>query len=361
MNTNETINKLLAKDVSWLEPDGNHDDIAICSRIRLARNIEGISFPIVADADQRSEICDMIKTTVINSECLDKPEMFFKMNELSALHRKLLLERRLISNELSGAPQGSALIVADGENSSIMINEEDHLRLQVLYPGLDLEQAWLKISHIDDCLSERLAFAYDSRLGYLTSCPSNIGTGIRASVMLHLPGLILSEQINAAMHGIRTLGLTVRGIYGEGSENHGGLFQISNQSTLGESELMIIERLTSVIRQLITHEKNARVMMLEHNKHIILNHVGRAYGRLRHAFVLGIEEALNSLSALRMGVDLKMFTALDIRTINDLFIKINPAHLLLIAGKPLNDLEQNIKRADVVRETLRRLESEAKN
>lgn len=360
MNTNEAINRLLSSKVSWLEPDSSNGDIAICSRIRLARNIAGIPFPIAADSTRRAEVRSAIEEASGNSDCLGKPEMFFKMNDISPLHRKLLLERRLISSELSGAPDGSALVVANDESSSIMINEEDHLRIQVLHPGLDLEQSWLQINRIDDCLSEHLPFAWDPQLGYLTSCPTNVGTGIRASVMLHLPGLIISGQIEAAMHGIRTLGLAVRGIYGEGTENHGGLFQISNQSTLGESELMIIERLDTVIRQLITHEKNARAMMLENNKFVLLNLVGRAYGKLRHSFILSIAEALSSLSALRLGVDLKMFSSLNIRAINDLFIEVNPAHLLMTAGKPLNETEQDIKRAEVVRETLRKLETEAK-
>ncbi len=353
------ILELLSRNVSWLEASGPDDDIAICSRIRLARNIDGAPFPIAADQKQRDEIRNSIEEAISHSNCIGESSLTFQMDGLSPLQRQILFERRLISNELTSRPQGAALVVSRDETHGAMINEEDHLRIQALSPGLNLEKAWESADRLDNCFSEYLAYVYDPQLGYLTCCPTNVGTGMRASVMLHLPGLLLSGQISSALQGVRTLGLTVRGIYGEGTENHGSLFQISNQSTLGESEKMIIERLNSVIRQLIVHEKNARAMLIEHNKFKLLNHVGRAYGKLRHSYLIDFEEALNSLSALRIGVDMRMFTALNLGTVNDLLVKISPAHLQLMSGSgKLETEEQAVKRAELVRETLKRMENE---
>lgn len=355
-NIAKKILELLSQNVSWLEAAGPGDDIAICSRIRLARNISGEPFPIAAGQQQRDHIRSSIEEAIHTSSCMEGEVLQFQMDSLSELQRQIFFERRLISAELTSRPQGAALIVSADESHGVMINEEDHLRIQALCPGLQLEKAWQLADRLDNCFAEYLPYAYDPQLGYLTCCPTNVGTGMRASVMLHLPGLLLSGQISSAMQGIRTLGLTVRGIYGEGTENHGCLFQISNQSTLGESEKMIIDRLHSVIIQLIVHEKNSRAMLIEHNKYKLLNHVGRSYGKLRHSYLISFEEALNALSALRIGVDMRMFTSLSVALVNDLLVKVSPAHLQLASGGKLSDDELAVKRAELIRETLKNVE-----
>jgi protein arginine kinase len=234
-----------------------------------------------------------------------------------------------------------------------MINEEDHLRIQALCPGLQLLKVWEQINKLDSELEKALPYAYDSQLGYLTSCPTNVGTGMRASVMLHLPGLILTGKINAAIQGVNKLGLAVRGIFGEGTDNRGNLFQVSNQSTLGESEIQIIERLNTVITQLIMYEKNCRSSLLKDKKYFLLDHVGRSYGILRHSYTLSSEEALNSLSDIRTGVDMGMFNSIDLHTVNKLLITINPAHLQKFAQKELSSQERDIFRAALVRKQLK--------
>ncbi len=359
-DTCQKVLKFLSQNVSWLEASGPGDDIAICSRVRLARNISGEPFPIAANLKQRDYIRSSIEDAIRHSCCMGQDVSQFQMDDLTELQRQIFFERRLVSAELIGQPQGAALIVCSDETHGVMINEEDHLRIQALAPGLQLEKAWKLADGLDNCFAEYLPYAYDPQLGYLTCCPTNVGTGMRASVMLHLPGLLLSGQVSSAIQGIRTLGLTVRGIYGEGTENHGSLFQISNQSTLGESEKMIIDRLHSVISQLIVHEKNSRAMLLEHNKYKLLNHVGRSYGKLRHSYIIDFEEALNALSALRIGVDMHMFTSLNVALVNDLLVKISPAHLQLTSGDELDEEGLGVKRAELLRETLKKMESETR-
>lgn len=349
------IDKLMKNRVSWLADNGPEDDIAITSRIRLARNLNNVPFPICADHHQAMEIVRAIQMAVDSSGCFDKYSSFI-VNELSEVDRKILLERRLISKEFLTSTSGNGLIVSDDESFGVMINEEDHIRLQAMMPGLQLKDVWSKIDDMDSTLSSNLPIAYDEHLGYLTSCPTNVGTGMRASVMLHLPGLVLSGQINPIIHGVSKLGLAVRGILGEGTENLGNLFQVSNQSTLGESELQIIERLDTVIKQIINHEKNSRNKLLDSKQNFLLDHVGRAYGILKHAYLISSEETLNSLSALRLGVDMGMFSSVDIHTVNELFVIIQPAHLQKYAGKELSSDERDVFRASLVRERLRAID-----
>ena len=234
-----------------------------------------------------------------------------------------------------------------------MINEEDHLRIQALSPGFQLESVWQRINQFDDVLASRIPYAFDPRLGFLTSCPSNLGTGMRASVMLHLPGLVMAGQIAAVKQALGKLGLAVRGFYGEGSENFGNLFQISNQSTLGESEPQILERISSIVKQIIIHEKQSRQVLLDQKQSFLLNQVGRAYGILRHGYMISSEEALNSLSALRLGVDMKMFSSVDIHTVNELFLNVQPSHLQIAEHKELSQEERDTARATLIRETLK--------
>lgn len=350
-----SVEKLLDNRVSWLADKGPEDDIAISSRIRLARNIAGVPFPVSATDTQLSNTVAAVDLAVKSSMSFDSP-FKFKIKEMTETDRQILLERRLVSREFISKRHEAGLFVSSDESSAIMVNEEDHIRLQAMRPGCQLKEVWSEINEIDNQLAEQIEFCFDSDLGFLTSCPTNIGTGMRASVMLHLPGLVLAEQINSVIHGVSKLGLAVRGIFGEGSESMGNLYQVSNQSTLGETEEQIIDRLEAVIKQVISHEKNARQYLLENKQNFLMNHVGRAYGILRHAYIISSEETLNSLSALRLGVDMGMFSTVEIHTVNELFILIQPSHLQKYAGKELTSDERDILRASVVRERLRKVD-----
>jgi protein arginine kinase len=347
------IDELLKHDVSWLLDSGPDGDIAISSRIRLARNIQGFPFPVAATSGQLEQIQDAAELALKKSTVIGKKYLDFHMSDYSDIERQILLERRLISSEFVKKDQHTSLFVKQDESCAVMINEEDHLRIQALCPGLQLLKVWEQINKLDLELEKSLPYAYDSQLGYLTSCPTNVGTGMRASVMLHLPGLVLSGKINAAIQGVNKLSMAVRGIFGEGTDNRGNLFQVSNQSTLGESETQIIERLSAVIAQLVMHEKNCRSNLLKNKKYFLLDHVGRSYGILRHSYTLSSEEALNSLSDIRIGVDMGMFNSVDLHTVNKLFLTINPAHLQKFAQKELNSQDRDIFRAAFVRKQLK--------
>ncbi len=350
----DDINRLLSNPVSFLADAGPDEDIAISSRIRLARNLNGHRFPVAADSEELHRIGDDVFHAAVDSGAMGCPDCFsFDPEKMGGLDRELLLERRLASMDFLNRACGTRLLVKSDESSSVMINEEDHLRIQTMLPGCQLEAAWKIIDELDNRLATRLDYAFDDRLGFLTSCPTNVGTGMRASVMLHLPGLVLTGQIAPTIQGINKLNLAVRGIGGEGTDNRGNLFQVSNQSTLGESEAQILERLNSVIGQLIAHEKNARQMLLQRDQFSLLDHVGRSYGILRHSYKLSAEEAINCLSGVRVGVDLGMFSSLEIHVVNELFIGIGSAHLQKSAGRVLNAVEQDVCRAALCREKLK--------
>ena len=350
----DSIEQLLSNKVSFLADAGPEEDIAISSRIRLARNLAGFPFPVAASPEQLGEVCDAVRDAASESGAFGCPECFcFDPEKMCPLDRELLFERRLASRDFLERASGTRLLVSGDEANSVMVNEEDHLRIQAFQPGFRLNAVWETINRIDDELGSRLSYAFDDRLGFLTCCPTNVGTGMRASVMLHLPGLVLSGQIGPTIQGVNKLNLAVRGIAGEGTDNRGNLFQVSNQSTLGESEPQIIERLNHVISQLIAHEKSARQLLLQRDQFALLDHVGRAYGTLRHCYRLSSEEALNSLSLIRFGVDLGMFTNVNVHIVNELFIAIGAAHLQHAAGHELSAAERDVARAALCRERLR--------
>ena len=234
-----------------------------------------------------------------------------------------------------------------------MINEEDHLRMQALRPGLQLRQAWTAIDQADSALEKRLDYAFSPELGYLTACPTNLGTAIRVSAMLHLPGLVLAEQINPIIQSVNKLGLAVRGLYGEGTEALGNVFQVSNQMTLGETEAAIVERLEKVLAQIIEHEENARATLLEKKTKMMFNHIGRAYGILANAHSISSKETMNLLSLMRLGVDVGLFPAVDRSLVDELFILTQPAHLQKQHSEKLSAEERDLLRADMVRDRLK--------
>jgi protein arginine kinase len=331
---------------------GPHDRIVMSSRVRLARNLKDAAFPGWAKKPERVRILELIRPAV---ESLPEMKDAFSeaMDSLSTLDKQILVERHLISREHAAKSAGSGLVLSRDETLCFMINEEDHLRMQALRPGLQLRQAWGAIDQTDSTLEKKLDYAFNPDLGYLTACPTNIGTGIRVSAMLHLPGLVLGEQINPIIQSVNKLGLAVRGLYGEGTEALGNVFQVSNQMTLGESESAIVERLEKVLAQIIEHEENARAALLEKKPKMVYNHIGRAYGILANAHSISSKETMNLLSLMRLGVDLGVFPGVDRSLVDELFILTQPAHLQKQHSEKLSAEERDLLRADMVRERLK--------
>jgi protein arginine kinase len=333
---------------------GPHDRIVMSSRVRLARNIVDAAFPGWAKKPERVRSLELIQPAVA-----DLPEMkdaFSEtMDNLTQLDRQILVERHLISREHAARSAGSGLVLNREETFCVMINEEDHLRMQALRPGLQLRAAWSAVDKLDSELETRLEFAFSPDLGYLTACPTNLGTGIRVSAMLHLPGLVLAEQINAIIQSVNKLGLAVRGLYGEGTEALGNVFQVSNQMTLGETESAIVERMEKVLAQIIEHEENARASLIEKKPKIVFNHIGRAFGVLANAHIISSKETMNLLSLLRLGVDLEMFPGTDRSIVDEMFITTQPAHLQKVHSDKLSAEERDVLRADMLRARLQSL------
>ncbi len=332
---------------------GPHDKIVLSSRVRLARNLKGAPFPGHAKKADRVKSLEVLLPALAGLPQLAPKPFAEPLEKLSAQDKQILVERHLISREHAAKGVGSGLVLNSEESFCVMINEEDHLRMQALRPGLQLKQAWLALDGLDTALQERVEFAFSDQYGFLTACPTNLGTGIRVSAMLHLPGLVLAEQINQIIQAVNKLGLAVRGLYGEGTEALGNIFQVSNQQTLGESESEIVERLNKVLLQIIEHEENARLSQIEKKPKVLLNHVGRAYGILANAHSISSKETMNLLSLLRLGGDLGLFTDLPKALVDELFLLSQPAHLQLRVTDKLDAEQRDALRADMLRERLR--------
>ncbi|PYJ85562.1 MAG: protein arginine kinase [Verrucomicrobia bacterium] len=348
----KNIKEFLAAPAQSCKREGPHDRIVMSSRVRLARNLKDFPFPGWAKKADRVKALEAIRLAV---ESLPQMSGAFSesMDNLSAMDKQILVERHLISREHAAKGVGSGLVLNKEESLCVMINEEDHLRMQALRPGLQLRSAWLAIDQVDTILEKRLDYAFSNDLGYLTACPTNIGTGIRVSAMLHLPALVLSEQINQIIQAVNKLGLAVRGLYGEGTEALGNVFQVSNQMTLGEAETDIVERLNKVLTQLIEHEENARGSLLEKKPKMVFNHIGRAYGILANAHSISSKETMNLLSLMRLGIDLGMLPGVERSLVDELFILTQPAHLQQQLSEKLSAEERDLLRADMLRERLR--------
>ena len=346
------IHQFLATPEESAKREGPHHKIVLSSRVRLARNLKGIAFPGWAKKAERVKALEILRPAI---ESLPQMGDSFgeSMDNLSQLDKQILVERHLISREHAAKNAGSGIVLNREETLCVMINEEDHLRMQALRPGLQLKQAWQAIDGVDTKLEKRLDFAYSHELGYLTACPTNLGTGIRVSAMLHLPGLVLAEQINQIIQAVNKLTLAVRGLYGEGTEALGNVFQVSNQMTLGETESDIVERLNKVLAQIIEHEENARATLLEKKSKMVYNHIGRAYGILANAHSISSKETMNLLSLMRLGVDLGMFPEVNRALIDELFIITQPAHLQRSFSEKLGADERDLLRADMLRDRLR--------
>src|SRR5882672_9594921 len=346
------FSNVMANGGEWLRGDGPHHQIVISSRVRLARNLRHHPFPGWAKKAERTQILEQIKPQV---EGLPEMQDSFSelLQDLSALEKQVLVERHLISREHAAKGIGSAVVMNRKQTLSIMINEEDHLRMQSIRSGLQLKSAFKLVDKVDSTLEAKLDIAYDQRLGYLTACPTNVGTGMRASAMLHLPGLVLSDLINQVIQAVNKIGLAVRGLYGEGTEAMGNLFQISNQTTLGEKEDEIIARLTKVIETIIEKEHDSRQVLIQKKSNTLWDQIGRAYGVLTYAHAMTSKEALNLLSIIKLGIDLNVFPEEKRLPIDELFMDTQPAHLQKSSQHKLNAEERDHLRAQIIRERLR--------
>lgn len=344
--------------LEWLAADGPHSDVVLSTRIRLARNLRNHRFGASASDDDRAAILRLALAAARETAALN-PDSVLLIPDLSPDERHLLLERNLVSKELvegsgRGArpPSHAALLLGDRPSLGMMINEEDHFRLQSLMSGLRIHEAWKVTDALDDRLGSRLSYAFHPEFGYLTSCPTNVGTGLRASVLTHLPGLVLTQEIGKVLQGIVQVGLTFRGLYGEGSEVVGNFFQISNQTTLGKNEEDLLDHLQKIVTQVLQYESHARGVLMRDASVVIEDKVWRAYGLLRHARAISFEEVLNLLSGVRLGVSLKLLKNPRVYTLNRIMVFTQTAHLERAAGAPLPKAEQEVHRAEYVRRML---------
>ena len=339
----------------WLDASGPKSTIVLSTRIRLARNVRGIAFSQRAKDGDRTAVLERLSEAAAASDRMSSA-VAYHLDELDRTDRQLLHERHLVSKELAGLEResrprpGAALFVQ--EQVGVMVNEEDHFRLHGMRSGFDLEAAYADVDAVDADLGRLIPFAFHPEFGYLTSCPTNAGTGLRASVLIHLPGLVLTKEINKVLQGLTQVGLTFRGLYGEGSEVVGNFFQLSNQTTLGKTEDELIDHLGKIVRQVVEYEEQAREVLLRTAPDEVEDKTWRAYGLLKHARRLSFEETMNLLSGVRLGVGLNLLPGPGVYTLNKLLIYTQPAHLAAMDGRSTGDRELPSVRAAFVRRLL---------
>jgi protein arginine kinase len=345
------LKELAAQHGEWLRGTGPESEVIISTRIRLARNLVEFPFLTHATDHQKKMVVDKIRLAVSETGVVPQ-SLFLEIEQLDQVQRMLLVERHLISRELAESEGARAVVFGDGERTSIMINEEDHLRMQVLRSGLQLAPAWEVLNEIDDKLEEKLAFAFSNRLGFLTACLTNVGTGLRVSVMMHLPALVVTREIEKVFQAVTKVNLAVRGLYGEGTQASGDFYQISNQRTLGRSEPEIIENVQGIVPRIVEYEKMARSKLLSENRATLEDRVWRAFAMLSSARTISSEETMHLLSSVRLGVNLGLLPETTITTVNELFILTQPAHLQVTHGTELDSAARNVTRADFIRSRL---------
>lgn len=346
------LNDLINHTSEWLKGTGPNSDIVISSRIRLARNLDKFAFPQWANKKQSEQALKTIIEAILKVDYLKKTTQFI-MVDLDAVDKQFLVERHLMSLDHAQKTNSKAVLIDDEEIISIMINEEDHIRMQVMQSGFNLFEAWNIINSIDDYLAKELTFAFLSDWGYLTACPTNTGTGMRGSVMLHLPALVMTHQINRVLAAIAKLSFTTRGLYGEGTQATGNFFQVSNQVALGHSEDEIIANINGLIRQVIDQEAQARELLFSRNRAILEDKIHRSFGILKSAHIISSQETIELLSMVRLGCDLGIFKDINRRVVNELFIITQPAHLQKRENKKLSSQERDVKRAEIIRSKLK--------
>jgi protein arginine kinase len=353
MVSNPALNKLSQQCGEWLRGSGPESDIVISSRIRLARNLANFPFIRRCTEHDRSAIETTVEEKFKTDKALDNM-VYLNVEDLEQVDRQFLVERQLISRELAESEGARSVAIDNTEQFSVMVNEEDHLRIQLMKSGLDLGGAWEQIDAIDSAIEGLIPYAFDDRLGYLTACPTNVGTGMRVSVMLHLPALVLTRQIEKVFRSLQKISLAVRGLYGEGSQAMGDFYQISNQITLGRSEEDLIQQVSDVVPVLIDYERKARSFLINESEKDLHDRVSRAYGILCTAQTITSEETMHLLSSVRMGVNLGLIDDLEIPTVNQLFIHTQPAHLQMLHGSELDSADRNAERAIYLRRHLRK-------
>lgn len=332
----------------WLRGRGPHSDIVISSRVRLARNLTDFPFVGRADDDDRTMITKSLREVV--QKLWDEDGLIYAdLEKISPVERDLLIERQLISSELARRDGARGAAIDAKERFSLMVNEEDHLRIQAIRSGLALEEAWEQVDKIDDQVEELVSYAYDDQFGYLTACPTNVGTGLRVSVMMHLPGLVLTRQIDHVFRSMQKINLAVRGWHGEGSQSLGDFYQISNQITLGRSEKELIEQVGEVVPYIITYERKARETLADEREEMLNDRVFRAIGLLRTAHTISREEAMKYLSGARLGIHLGLIDDVDISALNDVLLEIQPAHIQKKMGREMEAGERDVERARLLR------------
>ncbi|OEF97970.1 protein arginine kinase [Desulfuribacillus alkaliarsenatis] len=348
------MEKYIDKGLSdWMQQDGPESDVVLSSRVRLARNIKGLPFaPLMTDKATK-QLIDQARNAM-NQQYLQELGSFelLKLKDISPLDRKILVEKHLISPKLDSEYMQTAVVLKDDEAANVMLNEEDHMRIQCIFPGFQLRTSYDLANQIDDSLEATIDYAFDEKLGYLTSCLTNVGTGLRASVMVHIPALVITGQVKRLLSAIQRVGLAVRGYYGEGSEAVGNLFQISNQITLGYSEDEILENLEDVIKQVIEHERDARKHVLAHMKINIEDKIYRSLGILLYARAISGQEAMERISDVRLGIDLGMLKGISANILKELMVITGPGYLQKLANRELSSDEWDSKRAKIIRERL---------
>ena len=351
------LDDLLPNLGEWLRGTGPESDVVVSTRIRLARNLADLPFTGRATTAHKAEVVARAKEAVAKADA-GHTLTYLDIPALPVLDRQFLVERQLISRELAGGIDGPRGVAFDPtETASVMVNEEDHLRLQVLRSGFALDEAWHDIDRLDDALENCLSYAFHAQFGYLTACPTNVGTGMRASVMLHLPALGLTKQIDKVFRALQKINLAVRGLHGEGSRAFGDLYQISNHVTLGKSETKILGEIREVIVTILQYERQARGALMKERRQAEHDRVARAIGTLGSATMITAEETMELLSAVRLGIHLNLLATIPVTAVNQLFIHTQAAHLQKIAGRPLDGEERNAERARYLKAKLRELGS----
>ena len=338
---------------NWIIGQNKNDSLVVSSRIRLARNIKGIAFPNRLDEELSKSIIKDVESAFYKfSENTEFFQTMYMWNE-DKISQEAFLEKHLVSHKLLSNSSKAAFILDEKETISIMINEEDHLRIQCITAGLNLTEAFDMAIKLDDLLEENLEFAFNENLGYITACPTNIGTGMRASAMVHLPALAMNEEITGVFKALAQVGMTLRGLYGEGSQALGNFYQISNQVTLGLHEEEIINNLTSVLNKIITQEKLSREHMLRKRKYELEDKIFRSLGLLKSAVLINNKECLYNLSNVRMGVEMDIVKGMDIKILNSLLVATQPASLQKNLGVKLSERERDLKRGEIIKEILK--------
>lgn len=337
---------------SWMTPQGANTDIVLSTRIRLARNLDGYRFPLSFSDKEAEQIEEVVTNALVNIDNGNYNFSRFSMKDMPQLQRQVLVEKHLISPMLAKKETAASVFISYDESVSIMVNEEDHIRIQYLAPGLQLLETYDLANKLDCELEKHLPFAYNETFGFLTSCPTNVGTGLRASVMMHLPALTMSQQMKMLTQMLTRLGMVVRGIYGEGSENLGNIYQISNQVTLGKSEEEILNELQNVVVQIIQNERAARQQLLQKMQVALEDRFNRSLGTLRYARIMSSEEAATCLSNVRLGVDLDIIKNIPLSVLNECMIIIQPGFIQQYAGTTLQATERDVFRAKLLREKL---------